>query len=666
MVIKNSVKGPCFKDFLAWYRRSGGALVAESDVLKQIETDFGKIYVPHIADLEILSTIHKNISEEAFIMEIIGVPGVGKTKLLRELVNGLNPEEFEPKYRDLIEEIVKKCEFLDVENLEHVSKRTPVTKSGKKKVWVTLNIDEFLNITQGENPLRELYEKLNTGLFKGESLIICGNIGVLENDKAREAIENIRALMSLRNSKEIKLVRFPLYESLYWTKEYGVNIKKIYGVVADPSFLVSGREGFQEYSSKLIALGYSILKRCLSIRTMQPNCEKCIGPIYLNYIWKLGEMLKDEDFVDRLHDLLQFMWLKYTDIYLVARTLNIFWGYSLTEMWKLIEKKGADSSGKADKSLIYKSIYSSKLPSIYSVKEYNLSDTNIHRLRDTSLEQSFLHPYGPLTSDPEFRLHMRLNYFFEKLGKSDYRGKIYSGTFEEYMEEAKLATCITDISKRLVLLRLDKSLLYISENDERYKELFREPWGFEQLMFASKVTGIRYKNGRKIKVPLMISHESVCNEVGIESGVAFEEIQSPSHYLTNREKVLRLKLKLGKDVSKDLQERAPSLRVSLPDYIALRKMARGIGRPDISLNKTTLVKVISFLNAVEGFVTHEIRPIIWKFLKKDINHGESSRILVRTLGPDTQRCSLKIKDNEVTVEKQDGIELFRCTKEVFL
>lgn len=652
----------CYRDFLTWHRRSGGALVAESDVSKNIEEHFGKFFVSHSADLDILSKIWSMLDECPFLMEVVGVPGVGKTKFLKELALGLNVEDFESDYRTLVKNVAETFEFLDVEKFGSLHQQAQTVKSSRKKVWMTLNIDEFVIITPGKNPLSELYGKLKAGLPKGESLIICGNVGVLENLEAKQAIDKIHELMQFRNQKPVKFIRVPLYESLYWTKEYGVNIKR-YGIEGDPCFLVSGQEGFQRYSTKLLKLAYKILEKCSSKEYSRLECEDCIGPHYLCYLKELVQLLEETDLPIRLHDLMQFLWLTNADVYLVARALNIFWGYALTELWESIEKSGNNAKEQVDKSLIYASLYFSKLPSIYRVNEYCLSDTNIHRLRSKTIEQELLRTCKNSSGDPYFRLQKRLEYFFEKVPKSDYKEKIYGGVFEEYIDEAKLAACITEIAKRLVLMRLDVSLLYVPENVERYKELSMEPWGFAKIMLATKVTARSSDSGTKRKISLMLFHESVLNDVDIQSGVAFEEIQHPSHYLTNREKILRLKLRLAPKIPSSLQEKAPSLHLALLDYACLRELTKGTGKPDITLEEPTQTKVFSFLDSLESFVTHQIRPILWKYIKNDIKMGEPSRILVRTLGPNTQRCSLKFEGEEIVVQLE-GTEILRIPKGV--
>lgn len=653
----------CYKDFLQWHGRGGGALVAESDISKKIEERFGKFYVPHLADLEILSTIWKYVDEKAFLMEVVGVPGVGKTKFLMELTRGLCSEDFEPGYKTLVKDVAQAFEFLDVETLSP-SQRASQMKSGKKQVWITLNIDEFVSTVPGKDPLNELYTKLDAGLSGGKSLIICGNVGVLESDEAKEATIKIHKLIELRNQKPIKFIRFPLYKSLYWTKEYGINIKK-YGVDGDPCFLVSGQEGFQRYSTRLVKLGCKILEECSSKGDKTLGCQNCIGRRYLHYLKKLEQLLEETDLPYRLHDLMQFLWLKNADVYLVARALNIFWGHALAELWKAIEECGKDAAIQVDRSLIYASLYFSKLPSIYRVVDYYLSDTNIHRLRNKTVEQELLQTFKDSCKDPYFRLRKRLEYFFEGATKSDYKEKIYGGVFEEYIDEIKLAACTTEIAKRLVLLRLDRSLLYVPENDERSKELFMEPWGFTRILFATRVAAKSIDADKKRKIPLMLFHESVLNDVDIQSGVAFEETQHPSHYLANREKILRLKLRLGSGVPADLQEKAPSLHLGLLDYASLRELTRGTGKPDISLEESTQIKVSSFLDSIEGFVMHNIRPLLWKYLRTDVKTGDLSRVLVRTLGPKTRRCNLKLEGEHIVIELE-GVQIVKFSKEVLL
>ena len=653
----------CFKDFISWHRRGGGGLVAESDVSRTIEKHFGKFYVSHIADSDILTTLHDMIKREAFLLEIVGVPGVGKTKLLKELIEDLDPNCFESKYREQAIEVNKAFRFLNVEEIESVHRGSRV-RDPRQLVWVTLNIDEFVSVGEGINPLQDLYSLLDKNFKKGEALIICGNIGVLENKKAREAIKEIHKLMEFRTQREVKHIRFPRYKSLYWTKEYGIYMER-YGVEGDPAFLVSGAKGFQDYSCTLIRLGVKILKECLTKAQSRPKCKKCVGLIYQEYLERVSKLLEREDFVDRLHDLIEYMWLKHADLYLVARTINIFWGYAFSELWGILEKKGEKHGEKREDSVIYQSLYLAKFPSIYHVSEYELSETGVHRFRDKTFEQNLLSSATQRAlNDPDNRLRNRLRWFFSKLSKSESREKIHGGVFQEYLDQGKLTSCLTDIAKRLVFMRLDESLLFIPESDERFRELYQAPWGFPELVLASRVTGIQRRDKRTIRVPLLMFNESVLNSISIQSGVAFEEIQKPTHYLTNREKILALKLRLGNDVPQNLKRKAPHLHLSLMDYNALRTFTKGFGRPDISLYRPTLVKVHSFLDEIEGFTTHEIRPLLWKHFREDINKGDTSRILVRTLGPDTRRCALKIDDKHVVVD-QDGVEIIRWEKKGF-
>lgn len=654
----------CFRDFMNWHRRSGGGLVAESDVSREIENRFGKFYVSHAADSEILTTLYGMIGKEVFLLEIIGVPGVGKTKLLKELVEGLDPKCFEEKYQDCASKVKNAFKFLNVEKIGSVRGKTISKSSSKALVWVTLNIDEFVSIGKGINPLRDLLELLDKNLKKGESLIICGNVGVLEDKKARDAIHEICKLIEWRNQREIKYVRFPPYESLYWTKEYGIHIER-YGIEGDPSSLLSGPKGFQDYSLRLAQLGLEILQNCLSNAHRRDQCKECIGSTYLDYLKRLSGLLKQEDFVDRLHDLMEYLWLKYPDIYLVARTINIFWGYTLTGLWNDLENRKSKHEEKLDNSILYQALYLSKLPSIYDVSEYELFDTAIHRFRDSVFESEVLSS-ADLHSlkSASYRLRKRLLWFFERLKKSESREMIHGGVFEEYMNQDKLASCLTDIAKRLIFMRLDDSLIYIPESDERFKELNQDPWGFQELVLASKVIGVQKEGRKTTKIPLLMFNESVLNDVSIQSGVAFEEIQRPAYYLTNREKIIALKLRLGSGIPHNVKDKAPRLHLNLMNYNSLRNLTKGLGRPDISLYRSTLVKVHSFLDEIEGFVTHVIRPLLWKYLRSDIKKGDMSRILIRTLGPNTIRCTAKIVGEHLIVEKE-GVEIFRWNKKGF-
>jgi hypothetical protein len=210
-------------------------------------------------------------------------------------------------------------------------------------------------------------------------------------------------------------------------------------------------------------------------------------------------------------------------------------------------------------------------------------------------------------------------------------------------------------------LRLDRALLYVSENDERFGEIFREPWGFVKILFGTKVMAKSIDNGEKHKVPLMIFHESVLNDIDVQSGVAFDETQNYSHYLSKREKILQLRLRGPK--AQNFQNNAPRLHLGIDDYAALRELTRGIGKPDITLKESTQIKVSSFVDAIEGFVTHQIRPLIWSYLKDDIKRGDASRILVRVLGPRTHRCSVRFENDSISFDL-NGNQIAKISREV--
>lgn len=482
---------------------------------------------------------------------------------------------------------------------------------------------------------------------------------MLETKEARKSIREIHDLIELRNNRRISHLRYP-EGALYWTKEYGIKMERS-GVEGDPYFLTSGLEGFRRYSISIIQLTEMALKSCIPNVNAITNCKDCVGPLYYEYIKEVKKLLTNENFLERLHDLLQFLWLKHGDVYLTARALNIFWGYSLSELWRSLECEENDRK-KIDRSLIYQAIYSSKLPSIYSASEYPLAETRIHRLRNPTFERDFLGSSLSQLKDTSYRSRKKLEHFSEGLAQSEYDQRIYGGAFKEFLDENSLASNLTRIAKRLVIMRLDKSLLHIPE---KYNEVYRDPWRFEILTLATKLVGVP---PIKIQVPLMIFDASVLNEVDIQAGVAFEEIEHPIYYMSHREKILRLKLKFGEDVSESkrelLREKAPLIHVNLEDYISLRNLIKGIGEPVIDLLPPTKVKVNSFMREIDGFVDHWIRPIIWEHLRKNIERGDTSPILARTLGVDSEECKVEIKGENLVIE-QDGKEVFSCSRRRF-
>jgi len=332
----------------------------------------------------------------------------------------------------------------------------------------------------------------------------------------------------------------------------------------------------------------------------------------------------------------------------------------LNKLWFRVESESGNRGKRTvDNSLIYEAIYFSRIPSTYSPHEYSLLETGIHRSRDSSLESRFLGVDDPELSHLSYRIRKKLAYFFDELNHSQYNEKIHGGALNEFMDEDKLTSNMTQIAKRLVLMRVDESLLY---SPEKTQEIYRAPWSFERLMLATKLVGVPPISLQK---PLMIFDESLLNEVDLQEAPAFEEIEHPAYYLTHREKILKIKLKFGKDVAPSdqayLSEKAPSLHINLDDYISLRSLTRGVGNPVMGLLTSTNVKIQSFMRGTDGFVDHCLRPIMWNYLNTHIESEDASSILVRTLGADSEQCEVKIRDKELIIS-QDSREVFRSSR----
>lgn len=626
------VNNICFKaQFLSFFTRGGGGLVSESDAWGKLEKLFGRIYVPHHADGCVIQELHKMAMDRdaVFLMVIVGIPGAGKTQLLKELIAGLNPTNFPPDFKNKIKAINDAFEFRDVGELKPGNRK----QTSKRTVWVTSSIDKFLGPgIEAEAALKTLEEKLGRCLKKEgrESVIICGNVGALgdiKNERAK-SIEGIFDFINVRNYFKAKFIRVPSNKRFFWSKQFGIELD-------DPFQMSGGWESFQKYSIALIDLATKYLEKCVK-NSNAAKCKKCPAAQYLNYIKELKALLLKKDFIIRLHDLLQFLWLKHPDFFLTARTVNVLWGNTLAELWSLVKKTGGTKE--LNQPLIYQALYKSRVPSTYNPREYSLEETEIHRFRDDDFETGLL-KQSLSVHDVDCRLRLRLKYFFET--DEQYRSKIGSGGYQDFVGKEKLASTMTEIAEKLALMRVDESLIYSPE-----KSTFGATWRLEELLLSAKVIARKQKS--ELGRPLIILDQTL----GIISlgRPIFREVQDSSYYLAHREKILELNIKS----EKKLAGKPPCLHIGLNDFIVLMSLISVIGQPDFSLYPSTELKINAFFNAIDDIVRYLIEPDLHKSILDRITRNDRYGLRIRTLEP-VEDCDIQIENKKLKIKYKEEI-----------
>jgi hypothetical protein len=317
-------------------------------------------------------------------------------------------------------------------------------------------------------------------------------------------------------------------------------------------------------------------------------------------------------------------------LYLTPRAVSIFWGYALTELWGQVEEraKRGGANNKVDLSLIYNAIYKSKVPSTYKPAEYPLEETGIHRFRDHDFETKLLeHGAKVSVENANHRLCRRLEYFFEK--DKQYRNKICAGAYYEFVDKQRLMSIMAEIAEKLAVMRISESLMYSPESVKG------KTWSLEDLLLAARV-----EKKRTLKRSLIIIDRNL--SVVSLGRPYFEEIQSNSHYLAHREKILRLKIEPDK-----FKSVAPCLHLNINDFMILRNLL-SIECPDLALHPQTKLKINAFFNALNDIGVYYIKPRLYRCIlervEKNIVHG----LQVLTLDPYGE-CDVEIVDGKLRI-----------------
>ena len=621
---------------MRWFMRGGGALCAESEAWGKLEQTFGRTYVPHLADEEILKALGElaDYPNAGFLLVLIGMPGSGKTLLLKEFVEGLNYSHFSDNCKPIINKITAAFEFRDVARILPFNERIkkgdyPTTK---RVAWVTTAIDDFVDISaEVKESLRDLERKLNVGLGKGESLIIFGNRGVLGDviSKDDPVIHSICSIVAARNQR-FEFVRIPKESNVFWIKQFGVD---------EPLFnLTNGLDGFKQYSITLILLGEKYLEKCSRDRKERPECQGCLADSYLKYVKGLKEMLMDNNFAARVHDLLLFLWLRHCDLYLTPRSLNLFWGYCLYNLWKMVEQEKQKGNRNAiDKSLIYDALYLSRLPSIRGPEEYLLSEAKVHQYRDEIFESKILALNGRSHLNKDARRRERLKIFFSNKNIR-YKEMIDDGALEEYLDSSRLLSKMGQVLLKLVLMRP------LSVTNRKLDDAISLTWTPEKLLFSPLVELVQKaeRSGHKARrLPVVMFDYKLIQNITYHG---FRSVKSDIKYFEMREKLLELDVKV--------QDKSPKSQtyfsLNLNDYEVLRDFASKIREPDLSLTPVLERKVRAFLRSLDGIADYLVSPLLHDYLKERSIRNDEVGLFLYSLkhGKD---CSVKFGDAKMQV-----------------
>lgn len=635
----------CFRNgFIRWFKRGGGALCAESEAWTWLEKNFGRMYVPHAADLDILQIIADKTRDPlaGFLLVLVGMPRSGKTQLLRELINGMSYEHFPDGCQGIISKISEKFEFRDIENLHSMEERKKSNDfpRDKRVIWVTTALDDFVDTSiSSENALHSLEKRLHAGLGDGESVMIFGNRGILGDVKGINdpVIRQIVLIVASRNSKgTFEFIRVPRESNVFWIKQFGIE-HQLFG-------LTSGLAGFTRYSLALVRLSHKCLDNCVKKAQSNSQCKSCTVEIFLKYILELEKMLQSPDFSNRVHDLLTFVWLKHCDVYLTPRSLNLFWGYFFHILWSTIEDERIVEDD-VDKSLIYDAIYLSKIPSMRGPDEYNLSESKLHEYRDEILETIILKNLPKSSLNVTRRRRERLVCYFSNC---NHKTMIQDSVLEEYMDDQRLLSIMRKGLLKLVLARP----LIISR--KKLNEKITQSWSPEKLLLGPLIELSEEKNGKQKarRLLVLIFDDDLYGDISFRG---FQIVANDLRYLELREKTLELNLRIR---NRRPAGRTPFFNLNLKDYQVIREFASETSEPILDPRSIFRREVQAFLRTLNGVADYSIAPLIHNSLVERARRNNETGLFVHSIKHEKD-CIVKISANTLRLSVGEESYLLR-------
>lgn len=397
----------CFLKKIENLKRGGTDLVAESESMFSRE-----VFVLHSEDVEFLHKLEDMPPSVPFLLMIIGVPGVGKSALLKTLY--IDEKEIPPSIRDntVLRSVRERYNFLD-------SSRPILSKHdiSRENVWVVPTVDEYFSPSSRDHILGLLTD-INRFLKAGDSIILAGNQGMFVTPVGdRDPRKKLRDVVADRTKNpQLKPMIFEP-----WIKEYG----------RDPRSM-QDRKNFTEFSLQTLKFISDNLETCYN-----EGCKRNKGVIceqFLNLIQELLLAFDRNGFVQKIYDLLCSVRLRRHDVFLTPRTLLVFWASACSNLFESIPTSDHEGA-------IYQAIFKSHLiSSIYS-RSYTLLETDVDIHRSREVDKTLLSKYAFTLTDNYTRRTARLKLFFRDEIENPIE-MIYDKAYATYSNQEKSSEII--------------------------------------------------------------------------------------------------------------------------------------------------------------------------------------------------------------------------------
>lgn len=393
----------CFLEKIKDLERGGPGLVAES------ESAFAKeVFVWHPQDRELLQLLKNMPRGKSFLVIMIGIPGVGKTALLRTLVK--NPADLPKQVKEdsLWKAVRQRYNFMEMNSVIPSNRDIE-----RENVWVVPTVDEFYSPSSSDR-LIGLLGALPKKVREGDSVILAGNRGMFATraGEPRHPCDKLRDVVaSASKNPDLEPVTFPR-----WIKEYG----------GDPTNS-SSKESFIEFSKETLKFLVQHVEICRRSENSRECTKKSVCGKFGNLLHRLISMIEENLFSDRLYNLICSMRLRHHDIYLTPRTLLVFWTNVSGNLQRYL-------SSVDDEGAIFRAIFKSCLISSLYPKSYELRETGIEIDRKLDVDRILLKNYRSALTNSNARRAARLKIYFKgEVPKS--REMIYSGAYTDFINE---------------------------------------------------------------------------------------------------------------------------------------------------------------------------------------------------------------------------------------
>ena len=428
----------CFLEKIENLKRGGPDLVAESE-----STFSREVFVLHPKDVEFLQKLENMPPKVPFLIMIIGVPGVGKSALLKTLL--IDEREIPRSIRNntLLKTVRERYNFLDLSR--PIRAKHDITR---ENVWVVPTVDEYFSPSSREH-IAGLLTDINRFMKAGDSIILTGNQGMFVTPAGeRDPRKKIRDVVANRvKNPQLKPMIFEP-----WIKEYG----------GDPAS-VQDRKNFTEFSFQTLKFISDHLEVCYDEGckcNMEAVCEQ-----FLNLMREVLLALGQDDFVQRIYDLLCSVRLRRHDVFLTPRALLVFWASACSNLFESIPTSDHEGA-------IYQAVFESHIiSSIYS-RSYKLQETDVDIYRSREVDKTLFSKYTFALADNVTRRTSRLKLFFRGEIENPIQ-MIYDRAYATYLDQERSSEIIRK-AFRYFFVYTDKR--FQKQLSEIEKIIEREEW----------------------------------------------------------------------------------------------------------------------------------------------------------------------------------------------